>query len=65
MNNYPWPYMPPQAPQQVPPFIKPNNLEEEIIKLKNDVRILKERVSALEKKEKNEYLKKEDGMYMI
>ena len=28
MNNYPWPYMPPQAPQQVPPFIKPNNLEE-------------------------------------
>ena len=45
--------MPPQAPQQVPPFIKPNNLEEEIIKLKNDVRILKERVSALEKKEKN------------
>ena len=42
-----------------------NNYEEEINNLKHEIKKLKERVNALENKSKKNYLKKEDGLYMM
>lgn len=60
MNIFPYPYIP-------NPYINMNNpnIEEEILKLQREIKILKDRVTALENKEKNDYLKKEDGLYML
>lgn len=65
MNNLPYPYMPnPQYPNI--PFVPPKNmLEEEIINLQKEIKQIKERLNYLENKEKNDYLKKEDGLYML
>lgn len=65
MNQFPFPYMPnPNMPQQAFPPIPPN-LEQEIEKLKEEIRKLKKRVTILEQGNQNDYLKKEDGMYML
>ena len=73
MNQFPFPYMPnpnmPQPPyQQAFPPMPPKdtkNLEQEIEKLKEEVKKLKKRVTILEQGTQNDYLKKEDGMYML
>ncbi len=59
MNNMPFPYLPPY--QNQPMF----NVEEEIRKLKYDVKILKEKVDKLENKTYKNYLQKEEGKYMM
>ncbi len=64
MNNFPFPYMP-NSYQQNNPYQQYTNIEAEIMKLRQEIKILKEKVAFLEKKEKNDYLKKEDGLYMI
>lgn len=70
MNNVPFPYMPvPRVPmnsfpQQIPPM-ETNTLEEEVVKLQKEIKRIKERLNYLENKEKNDYLKKEDGLYML
>ena len=62
MNNMPYPYLPPQ----IIPNIDPNKqIQEEIIKIKHEINILKERIKNLEEKEHNDYLKKDDGLYMM
>lgn len=70
MNNAAFPYMPdPRLPmnsfQQQPPMMGATNLEEEIVKLQKEIKQIKERLNYLENKEKNDYLKKEDGLYML
>ena len=42
-----------------------SNLDKEINNLKHEIKKLKERVNALENKSKKNYLKKEDGLYMM
>lgn len=59
MNNMPFPYLPPY--QNQPMF----NVEEEIRKLKYDIKILKEKVDKLENKTYKNYLQKEEGKYMM
>lgn len=59
MNNMPFPYLP--SYQNQPMF----NVEEEIRKLKYDVKILKEKVDKLENKTYKNYLQKEEGKYMM
>ena len=59
MNNMPFPYLPPY--QNQPMF----NVEEEIRKLKYDVKILKEKVDKLENKTYKNYLQKEEGKNMM
>lgn len=59
MNNMPFPYLPPY--QNQPMF----NVEEEIRKLKYEVKILKEKVDKLENKTYKNYLQKEEGKYMM
>lgn len=56
MNNFQVPYIP-------LPF--PNNIEYEIIKLKKEIKQLKERIKNLENENKDDYLEKDDGLYMI
>ncbi len=63
MNNMPYPYMPMPLPAPLP--MPNNNYEEEINNLKHEIKKLKERVNALENKSKKNYLKKEDGLYMM
>ena len=63
MNNMPYPYMPMPLPAPLP--MPNNNYEDEIIFLKHEIKKLKERVNALENKSKKNYLKKEDGLYMM
>ena len=69
MNQFPFPYMP--TPNiQLPPYQPiPNkeikNLEQEINRLNEEINKLKKRVTALEQGPQNDYLKKEDGMYML
>lgn len=61
MNNMPYPYFPgpfPQAPPQ-------NNFEEELTSLRIEINNLKERLEKLENKKKNDYLKKDDNLYML
>lgn len=56
MPNIPNPYS--QAPPLQP-------IEEEIKKLKIEIKQLNERITALEKKDTKNYLQKEDGFYMV
>ena len=69
MNQFPFPYMPnpnmPQPPYQPMPPKDTKNLEQEIEKLKEEIKKLKNRVTILEQGTQNDYLKKEDGMYML
>lgn len=70
MNNVPFPYMPvPRFPinsfQQPIPPTENHSLEDELIKLQKEIKQIKERLNYLENKEKNDYLKKEDGLYML
>ncbi|MBE6157801.1 MAG: hypothetical protein E7160_03310 [Firmicutes bacterium] len=60
MNYYPYPYMP-----NLYPNIEIQNIEKEIYNLKKEIKLLNQRVKELEKKEKSEYLDKDDGLYMI
>ena len=58
MNPFSFPYIPPIAP--------PNeNIITEIEKIKAQLNDLEKRIKTLEKKKENNYLQKEDGMYMI
>lgn len=59
MNNIPFPYMP---QYQTPPMM---NIEEEIKRLKYEVKTLKEKVEKLENKNYKNYLQKEEGKYMM
>ena len=58
MNNMPFPFFQPQFPMG-------NNIEEEIMKLKQEINHLKERIESLENKKKNDYLQKDDSLYMM
>lgn len=60
MNNMPYPYFPNPFSQ-----MPPQNLEEELNSLKMEISKLKERVNNLENKKKNDYLKKDDSLYML
>lgn len=62
MNNMPYPYIPPQFMPEQPPKLQ---IQEELMKIKYEIARLKERVSALEGKEHNDYLKKDDSFYMM
>lgn len=58
MNNMQFPIFPRPYPGMV-------NIEEEIIKLKQEINILKERIMKLENKNKVDYLQKDDSLYMM
>jgi len=65
-ENFDYPYMPnPYMPPNYFPMQQNQRIEEEIRKLKYEVARLKERVSSLEGKNKNDYLKNDDGLYMM
>ena len=57
--NFHYPFMPNPIPYPQ------NNFEEEIIKLKQEIYQIKERLSSLENQKKTEYLKKDDSLYMM
>lgn len=61
MNNMQYPYFPGPFGGMPPQ----NNIEEELNSLKMEISRLKERVSNLENKKKNDYLKKDDTLYML
>ena len=64
MNLFPFPYIPnPNIP--TPPSKNDPNIYQEIEKLKQEINNLKKRISALKQKPQNNYLQKEDGMYML
>lgn len=65
MNQFPFPYIPNFNMPPVPPPKNDLNIYQEIEKLKHDVNNLKNKISKLEQGSQNEYLKKEDGMYML
>ncbi len=65
MNQFPFPYIPNFNMPPVPPQKNDLNIYQEIEKLKHDVNNLKNKISKLEQGSQNEYLKKEDGMYML
>ena len=58
MNNMPFPFFQPQFPIG-------KNIEEEIIKLNQEINHLKERIEKLENKKKNDYLQNDDSLYMM
>lgn len=59
MNNMPFSYFQPyQQPQMY-------NVEEEIRKLKYEIKILNERLDKLENNKTKNYLQKEEGKYMM
>lgn len=64
MNN-----MFPFGPQMFLPNQNQNNqlfyLEEEIKNIKQDLNKLKEKINLIEKNKKNDFLKKDDGFYMM
>lgn len=62
MNNIPYPYL---LPQFIPNIDHNQQIQEEIMKLKYEINLLKERIKTLEGKEHNDYLKKDDGLYMM
>ena len=64
MNLFPFPYIPnPNIP--TPHQNNNSNIYQEIEKLKQEINNLKKRISTLEQKPQNNYLQKEDGMYML
>lgn len=65
MNQFPFPYIPNFNIPPVPPPKNDFNIYQEIEKLKHDVNTLKNKISKLEQSPQNEYLEKEDGMYML
>lgn len=55
---------------QYPIFPRPmpfpgNNFEEEIIKLKQEINALKNRITKLEQEKKSNYLQNDDSLYMV
>ncbi len=65
MNQFPFPYIPTQGIPMPQPQPRPeSNIHQEIENLKQEINNLKKRVSKLEQPQ-NDYLKKEEGMYMI
>ncbi len=60
MNNMQFPFIPPY--NMAPP--RPN-IEEELLRLKQEINILKERITKLENQNKNDYLQKDDTLYMM
>ena len=65
MNQFPFPYIPNFPMPPMPPQKNDSNINQEIEKLKDEIINLKKRVTKLEKTPQNDYLKKEDGMYML
>ena len=61
MNNTPYPYFPNPFGQ----FQEQVKFEEEIKNLKIEIAKLKERLNNLENKKTNDYLKKDDSLYML
>lgn len=62
MNNMPYPYFPTNPFGQFQEQVK---FEEEIKNLKIEIAKLKERLNTLENKKTNDYLKKDDSLYML
>lgn len=58
MNNMQFPMFP-------RPYPTMGSIEEELIKLKQEINILKERIIKLENKNKIDYLQKDDSLYMM
>ena len=56
--NMPYPIFPTPIPYN-------NRIEEEIIKLNQEIIQLKERITKLENKKQNDYLQKDDSLYMM
>ena len=65
MNQFTFPYIPNFSLPPVPPPKDGSNIYQEIEKLKQEINNLKKRISKLEKEPQNDYLQKEDGMYML
>jgi len=64
MNQFPFPYLSNPMTPMPPPKDTPN-IRQEIEKIKQEINSLKKRVANLEQTPQNDYLKKEDGMYML
>lgn len=58
MNNMPFQFFP--GPMHIN-----NYIEEELIKLHQEIARLKERIEKLETKKKNDYLEHDDNFYMM
>ncbi len=58
MNNMPYPFMPPIIYPQI-------NYDEELKKIRYEIEEIKKRIDQLENKHTKNYLKKEDGMYIM
>ena len=56
--NMQFPFFP--TPQQIP-----RNIEEEILKLKQEIYNINERLKKLENKPKTDYMQKDDNLYMM
>lgn len=65
MNQFPFPYIPNFGIPPVPPPKDESNIYQEIEKLKQEINSLKKRITKLEQPPQNDYLQKEDGMYML
>ncbi|MCI6107828.1 MAG: hypothetical protein SOU84_03345 [Candidatus Faecimonas sp.] len=65
MNQFPFPYIPNFGIPPMPPQKNDSNFYQELEKLKQEINTLKKRISKLEYTTQNDYLKKEDGMYML
>ena len=57
--NMQYPFIPRPMPYPT------NNIDEEIIKLKQEINQLKERITRLEQEKKPNYLQKDDSLYMM
>ena len=56
MNNMPYPFFQP-LPQ--------NNIYEELKKIKDELKLLKEKINQLENQTKKDYLKKDDSFHIL
>lgn len=65
MNQFPFPYIPNFGIPPMPPQKSDPNFFQELEKLKQEINSLKKRISKLEHTAQNDYLQKEDGMYML
>lgn len=65
MNQFPFPYIPNFAMPPTPPQKNEPGLLQEIENLKQEINNLKKRINKLEQISQNDYLQKEDGMYML